>query len=132
MSKFRDDNRIIVSQEQTTRKRKKDGTAFRQTLFDAILVVENLFILIIAYFTFPDEMPVGLLIFIAFSQYFGIGLKTIYYSKFHIWSNSLTLDSSMKQSKEALRNVMTRIKSIGKGRTRDNPTSTRNFIHGTY
>ena len=124
MSKVNYDNRIIVNQEQTTRKLKKDGTAFRQTLFDAILVIENLIILIIAYIIFSDELPVGLIIFIAFSQYFGIGLKIFYYSKFHIWSNSFNLDSSIQQSKIASRNAMTRCRSIGKGNSTVDHTRT--------
>ena len=94
------------------RKVKKDGTVFRQTLFDAIFVIENLIILLLAHFTFYDELPTGLMIFIALSQYVGIGLKTIYYSKFHIWSNSFTLEKSVQQFKDSSRNSATRIKSI--------------------
>ena len=125
--KTKDLNRIRLSQENTKPKRqnikskhvklvrkvKKDGTVFRQTLFDAIFVIENLIILLLAHFTFYEELPSGLMIFIALSQYVGIGLKTIYYSKFHIWSNSFTFEKSKQQFKDSSRNSASRIKSIG-------------------
>ena len=102
------DNKLI-----RRRYRKNDGTVFRQTLFDAIFVIENLIILLLAHFTFYEELPSGLMIFIALSQYVGIGLKTIYYSKFHIWSNSFTFEKSKQQFKDSSRNSASRIKSIG-------------------
>ena len=118
--KAKDFNRIRMSQKnnktknaKVVRKMKKDGTVFRQTLFDAIFVIENLIILLLAHFTFYEELPTGLMIFIALSQYVGIGLKTIYYSNFHIWSNSFTPKKSIQQFKDSAQNSATRIKSIG-------------------
>ena len=92
------------------RQTKKDGTSFRQLMFDSIFVVENVIILVLVKITFNEVLPPNLLVFIAFSQYIGIALKCLYYAKFHIWSTSFDRDSVQQQTRESSKNFLTRIK----------------------
>ena len=89
---------------------KKKGTVFRQTLYDTIFVVENLIIIFMSYIKFRDDLPPGLLIFIAFSQYIGIALKLVYYSKFHIWSTSFDAYKSVEEVKVSSKKILSRIR----------------------
>ena len=81
------------------RKTKKNGTGFRQLLFDTIFIVENLLILITSYLILDYEICYQLFVFVALSQYFGIALKSIYYWKFHIWSTSFHHKTWYKKKK---------------------------------
>ena len=75
---------------------KVHGTSFRQILFDTIFVLENFVIVVLGYFKFNEDLPLGLFVFILLSQYFGIALKCIYYYKFHIWKNTFSWDETKK------------------------------------
>ena len=83
---------------------KTEGTALRQALFDTIFVLENLVILIVAHDTLHEELPRGLLVYIALSQYFGIALKCIYYWKFHIWSTTFDYKKPYRQIRDSSMN----------------------------
>ena len=70
---------------------KKSGTSFRQIIFDLIFILENTIIVVMAYIYLAEYLTGSLFLFVLFSQYFGIGLKWVYYRQFHIWKNTFTL-----------------------------------------
>lgn len=102
-------NWIIQITNTASQKRKpqlkKEGTIFRQIVFDTIFVVENCVIIIVSYFQLQENLPVGLLILIPMSQYIGILLKCVYYYKYHIWKNAFTYEQSIQNIRNSIRSI---------------------------
>ena len=90
--------RLTQHKLNTEKKRKREGTIFRQTLFDVIFVIENLVIVALAHLKLEEDLPLELLLFVVISQYIGIFLKCLYYFRLHVWKNT----SSFQKAKQHL------------------------------
>ena len=91
-----------INQQESDRGKstiKKGDTSFRQILFDLIFILENFAMVVWARIVLREYLHIGLFVFVLFSQYLGIGLKWLYYYKFHIWKNTFTSEKLFRQLK---------------------------------
>ena len=102
-----------------TDRNRTSSTVFRQVIFDIIFILETCVIVIVAAFKLGTDQRI--LTFIALSQIFGITLKLVYYSQFHIWKNSFTLEQIWLNIGHSVRNIL---ESVGL-----KPSENRKSIH---
>ena len=67
-------------------------TFWRQAIFNAIFVSENIIIIILVCTVIPGIVPLPLLIFVPIGHLLGIILNIAYYMFFHLWKDMLTLE----------------------------------------
>ena len=77
----------------------KKGTFQHQAIVDSISILENIVIVILAFF-FVDEIPPELLMYGIGGHLLGLFLKCIYYYQFRIWSPVLKLKNPYKEHKQ--------------------------------
>ena len=77
-------------QDQTDGPRKHGKETFwRQVLFNAIFVVENIGVIIFVSSRIPNTVPDSLLVFIVVGHLIGLIFGLIYYQFFHLWKDVL-------------------------------------------
>ena len=86
------------------------GTIFKQILFDTIFVIENLAIILLVFWNLTQYLPSGVYAFVLLTQYVGIGLKVIYYWKFHIWKNTFSQTGSKRNIQKSVAMCLQRLK----------------------
>ena len=90
---------LPLPSDQNYGRNHKKGTFQHQAIVDSISILENIVIVILAFF-FVDEIPPELLMYGIGGHLLGLFLKCIYYYQFHIWSPVLELKNPYKQHKQ--------------------------------
>ena len=73
-------------------------TFWRQILFNAIFILENIVVVIWASFELQDQVPVSILVFVPLGHFIGLIFHVIYYQYFHLWKDLLYVHLDLCES----------------------------------